>query len=161
MPVDGYCRAGVGVRLGRSPRKMRRFCKLLPAILAVAASLLWLPEGRAAELLMFGQRACPFCDQFKAEIAPDYPKSRAGRLAPLRHVDIWESRTGGIEGLEPAVFTPTFVLVDGDREIGRLLGYPGRRYFYPEIQLLLEKLSPKETPPASSPTSLPADLAVD
>jgi hypothetical protein len=93
-----------------------------------------------AELLMFEQKACPFCAAFNREIAPDYPRSKAGAVAPLRHVDIYECRDGGIHGLEPAVFTPTFVLVEGGREVGRMLGYPGRRYFYPEIQRLIDAL---------------------
>lgn len=94
----------------------------------------------AAELLMFEQAACPFCAAFNREIAPDYPQSKAGGRAPLRHVDIHQSRTGGISGLDPAIFTPTFVLVDQGKEVGRMMGYPGRRYFYPEIQGLLDKL---------------------
>lgn len=95
----------------------------------------------AAELLMFEQKACPFCEAFNREIAPDYARSRAGGIAPLRHVDIWESRTGGVEGLDPAVFTPTFVLVEGGREVGRLMGYPGRRYFYEELDALVDRLA--------------------
>lgn len=96
--------------------------------------------AEAAELLMFEQKACPFCDAFKREIAPDYPRSHAGLRAPLRRVDIWDSRTGGVEGLDPAVFTPTFVLVDDGKEVGRLMGYPGRRYFYAEIDALIDRL---------------------
>ena len=116
--------------------------QFLRASLVVIFSVLAGTGGYAAELLMFEQPACPFCAAFNREIAPDYPQSRAGRMAPLRHVDIHQSRTGGIEGLDPAVFTPTFVLVEKGREVGRLLGYPGRRYFYPEIQSLLDKLPP-------------------
>ena len=118
-------------------------------VILLAVIVSW-TSGRAeaAELLMFEQRACPFCAAFNREIAPDYLRSRAGGIAPLRHVDIYESRTGGIDGLEPAVFTPTFVLVDKGREVGRLLGYPGRRFFYPEIQTLLDKLSVDAAAPA-------------
>ena len=90
---------------------------------------------------MFEQKACPFCEAFNREIAPDYPESAAGRAAPLRHVDIWQSRTGGVESLDPAVFTPTFVLVENGREVGRLMGYPGRRYFYQEIEPLIARLA--------------------
>ena len=118
-------------------------------VILLAAIVSW-TSGRAeaAELLMFEQKACPFCAAFNREIAPDYLRSRAGGIAPLRHVDIYESRTGGIDGLEPAVFTPTFVLVDKGREVGRLLGYPGRRFFYPEIRMLLDKLSVDAAAPA-------------
>ncbi|MCE7028530.1 thioredoxin family protein [Jiella avicenniae] len=93
----------------------------------------------AAELLMFEQDGCPFCRKFDAEIAPDYPQSRIGQIAPLRRVNIFEDRTGGIAGLTPAVFTPTFVLVGDDgHEVGRLEGYPGQKWFYPEIEAILD-----------------------
>ncbi|MBO0902880.1 thioredoxin family protein [Jiella sp. MQZ13P-4] len=115
---------------------------LLPLVL-LAASVAPAP-ARAAELLMFEQPGCPFCRKFDAEIAPDYPQSRIGRIAPLRRVNIWDDRTGGIAGLTPAAFTPTFVLVGDDgREIGRLEGYPGRKWFYPEIEAILDG---RETP---------------
>jgi hypothetical protein len=125
----------------------------LPIFAFTAAAVIWgIVPVRGAELLMFEQKACPFCAAFNHEIAPDYPRSRPGRIAPLRHVDIYESRTGGIEGLEPAVFTPTFVLVENGREVGRMMGYPGRRYFYPEIQTLLDKL-----PQSSAASPAPVD----
>ncbi|RFC66567.1 thioredoxin family protein [Fulvimarina endophytica] len=103
------------------------------------------PRADAAELLMFEQKGCPYCARFDAEIAPDYPDSRSGRIAPLRRVDIFDDRTGGYDEVQPAVFTPTFVLVDGaGREVGRLEGYPGRKYFYSEIEPMLERLPASE-----------------
>lgn len=109
-------------------------------LLALVLALTFRPAAsRADELLMFEQPGCPFCRKFDAEIAPDYPQSRIGRVAPLRRVNIYDSRTGGIAGLTPAVFTPTFVLIGDDgHEIGRLEGYPGRKWFYPEIEAILD-----------------------
>lgn len=126
----------VSIRSGRPPG--------LSAILAGWLLAMTFSPGLTvadgAELLMFEQRGCPFCARFEREIAPGYPMSAAGLRAPLRHVNIADSRTGDIAGLDPAVFVPTFVLVDGDREIGRLVGYPGSRYFYSEIQALIDQL---------------------
>ncbi|WP_245413443.1 thioredoxin family protein [Mangrovicella endophytica] len=119
-----------------------RWCRyaLLPLVLIGGASGA-ASSATAAELLMFEQRGCPFCEAFDREIAPDYPASHAGKLAPLRRIDIHQDRRGGIADLDPAVFTPTFVLVDQGREIGRLTGYPGRRWFYPEIDALIDRLT--------------------
>lgn len=145
--------------IASEPQPRRR--AWLPLAMLAALTIVGAWPAEAAELIMFEQAGCPFCARFDAEIAPDYPKSRAGRIAPLRRVDIHEDRTGGIEGLEPAVFTPTFVVVDDDgREIGRLLGYPGRKYFYPEIEALLSGLKPagdsvSEFPTARSPAGDP------
>ncbi|WP_244400896.1 thioredoxin family protein [Aurantimonas manganoxydans] len=101
---------------------------------------------------MFEQAGCRFCAAFDAEIAPGYPGSNAGRLAPLRRVDIHDDRRGGIDTLMPAVFTPTFVLVDDEgREIGRLEGYPGRKWFYPEIDALIDRLPAGKPVPETAP----------
>ena len=106
----------------------------------------------AAELLMLERPGCIWCARFDAEIAPAYPKTEAGRTAPLRRVDIHDDRRGGIDTLVPAVFTPTFVLVDDEgREIGRLEGYPGRRWFYPEIDALIDRLPAGEPAAETAP----------
>ncbi|MCQ0989700.1 thioredoxin family protein [Jiella marina] len=123
------------------------FALLLSAMLC--GVLLSSAPARAAELLMFEQDGCPFCRKFDEEIAPDYPKSRIGQIAPLRRVNIFEDRRGGIEGLMPAVFTPTFVLIGDDgQEIGRLEGYPGQKWFYPEVEALMEG---RELPAGGAP----------
>lgn len=77
----------------------------------------------AAELLMYTRNGCPFCQRFEREVAPVYARTREGKAAALRRVEL---PAGGVrgEGLrEPVVATPTFVLVDEGREIGRITGY--------------------------------------
>ncbi|MBC6715778.1 thioredoxin family protein [Aurantimonas sp. DM33-3] len=129
--------------------------RVFDALAAVwLAAVLFAAEGQAnaAELLMFEQAGCPFCEAFDAEIARGYPASNAGRAAPLRRVDIHDDRRGGIDTLVPAVFTPTFVLVDDEgREIGRLEGYPGREWFYPEIDALIDRLPAGEPAAETAP----------
>ena len=39
----------------------------------------------------------------------------------------------------PVRFTPTFVLVDGDREIGRIEGYPGEDFFWGRLERLMPR----------------------
>ncbi|MER0239100.1 thioredoxin family protein [Fulvimarina sp. MAC8] len=108
------------------------------AALGVAS---WITASPAAELLIFEQDGCPYCAKFDAEIAPDYPQSKAGKIAPLKRVDITDDRKGGYENIAPAVFTPTFVMMnDAGEEVGRLKGYPGRNYFYGEIEPMLDRL---------------------
>ncbi len=96
---------------------------------------------------MFEQAGCPFCQNFDREIAPGYADSPYGRAAPLRRVDIHVDRRGGLAGVAPAVFTPTFVLVDDDgREVARLEGYPGRKWFYPELDAMMDALTSRAGP---------------
>lgn len=94
----------------------------------------------AAELVMFSERGCSFCARFEAEIGPIYPKTAEARRAPLRRVDLGEGIPPEFAHLRPPSFTPTFVLLDGEREIGRIQGYPGEMHFWGLLGMLLERL---------------------
>ncbi len=109
---------------------------LLAAVaLAVSSAGAW-----AAELLMFDDKGCSYCRRWEAEIGPGYGKSAEGRRAPLRRVRLSSNPTGGVKLARPVTITPTFVLVDGGREVGRVVGYPGADYFYPALGEQLAKL---------------------
>lgn len=94
----------------------------------------------AAELVMFERPDCPWCRQFDREIAPGYTRSEEGKRAPLRRLDISKQTQAGFALKSPVTLTPTFVLSDGGREIGRVSGYPGTEFFYPMIHELLDRL---------------------
>ena len=107
----------------------------------VAAAVLMLPAtASAAELLMLEQPGCVWCAQFNAEIAPAWPKTEEGRRAPLRRVDITQPWPSDLEGIAKERFTPTFVLLDEGREIGRIRGYVGDEFFWFRIGELLALL---------------------
>ena len=108
-------------------------------LIAVLFLLLSSMVGNAAELLMFEERGCIWCRRFDAEIAPAYPKTIEGQQAPLRRVDIHQQLPTDIVFTEALRFTPTFVLVDNNREVGRITGYPGTEFFYPLLTQLLAK----------------------
>ena len=94
---------------------------LVAGVAANAASL------RAAELLMFDDPSCSWCRRWHAEIGPGYPHSQEGQRAPLRRLLIRDQETAGVALARPVRATPTFVLVDKGREVGRIVGYPGSR----------------------------------
>jgi len=107
----------------------------------VAAVLLAQPAtARAADLLMLEQPGCVWCAQFDAQIAPAWPKTQEGRRAPLRRVDITRPWPSDLEGIAKERFTPTFVLMDEGREIGRIRGYVGDEFFWYRIGELLALL---------------------
>ena len=97
-------------------------------------------SARGAELLMFEDPGCVWCKRWHAEIGPGYPRTEEGRLAPLRRLNIREQSNSGAMLERPIVVTPTFVLIDGGREIGRMVGYPGSGFFYGLLGELLERL---------------------
>jgi hypothetical protein len=120
----------------------KEFAKTIgPAILALALVLFAIPVGAgAAELVMFEDPGCPWCRRWHAQIGPVYPLTAEGQAAPLRRVHIRDQTLAGVSLREPITSTPTFVLSDKGREIGRIVGYPGSDFFYALLGGLLERL---------------------
>ena len=94
----------------------------------------------AAELIMFEQTGCVWCETFDREIGPVYPKTAEGQRAPLRRVNIDQSVPPDLAFIAVERLTPQFVLVDDGREIGRIRGYPGEDHFWGLLGVLIKKL---------------------
>jgi len=84
----------------------------------------------AAELVMFDSPFCEWCERWQEDIGVVYGKTPAGEFAPLRRLDINASRPAELKSIRGVVYTPTFVLVDSGREVGRIVGYPGESHFW-------------------------------
>ena len=115
----------------------------LRACLIVCAAMLALAAqtAQAAELLMFEKDGCPWCLRWHQEIGPGYPRSDEGRRAPLRVIkSSSDAQPSDIALKSPVTLSPTFVLVDKGREVGRIVGYPGAEFFYGLLAPLLQKL---------------------
>jgi thioredoxin-related protein len=97
-------------------------------------------SATAAELLMFREDGCPWCDKWDKEVSLIYPKTAEGKQAPLRVIDIHEPVDEFISDNGLVHFSPTFVLIDEGREIGRITGYPGEHNFWWLLGELVEKL---------------------
>jgi hypothetical protein len=116
--------------------------------LALAGLFLFATQSFAEiRLLMIEQNGCPYCDKWHAEIGGIYPKTSQGRIAPLQTGDLYEPLPDGVDIDGPAVYTPTFILLNDGIEVGRVEGYPGDDFFW----FLIDKLIAK----------LPADLQQD
>jgi hypothetical protein len=109
----------------------------LAAAISVFAAL---PSARAAELIMFEQAGCVWCETFDREIAPIYPKTVEGQRAPLRRVNIDHTLPSDLVFLETERLAPVFVLVEKGQEIGRIRGYPGEDHFWGLLGALIRKL---------------------
>ncbi|MFN7026480.1 MAG: transcriptional regulator [Pseudorhizobium sp.] len=114
-------------------------------LLLALLSALVLPARADAQpqLIMLEQPGCPWCARFNAEIAPAWPHTAEGMRAPLRRVDITQPWPEDLPRVEPERFTPTFILIDDGREIGRVRGYPGDEFFWFQIDELIDKI-PKD-----------------
>ncbi len=103
------------------------------------------PSSHAAELVMFEQAGCEWCQAFDREIAPLYAKTEEGLRAPLRRVTIGAALPSDLSFIAVERLTPLFVLVDKGREIGRIRGYPGEDHFWGLLGVLIKKLDAPAT----------------
>lgn len=112
------------------------------SIAICTAVLCWTVPFRAAaaELIMFEQAGCEWCAEWDRVIAPIYPKTAEGRRAPLRRVDIHAPLPDDLKRIRPGQYTPTFVLIDDGREIGRIRGYPGEDFFWGLLGEMIDDL---------------------
>ena len=115
------------------------------ALLGAISIALSLAPARAAELVMFEQAGCAWCETFDREIAPIYGKTEEGLRAPLRRVDTAQPVPPDLAFIETERLTPLFVLVARGREIGRIRGYPGEDFFWGLLDVLMKKLDAPAT----------------
>jgi hypothetical protein len=97
-------------------------------------------DAFAAELIMFEQAGCVWCETFDREIAPVYVKTTEGQRAPLRRVNIDYPLPADLGFIAVERLAPLFVLVDKGREVGRIRGYPGEDHFWGLLGVLIKKL---------------------
>ncbi len=116
---------------------MRNALNLAMIILAISLAF---NQARAAELVMLEEHGCPWCERWDEEIGVIYHKTPEGRQAPLRRLDIHDPLPVDLRFLVKGGYTPTFILVDEGREIGRIRGYPGEDFFWGLLGQMLKKL---------------------
>jgi hypothetical protein len=112
---------------------------LLAAAALVAA--LWGGVARASELVMFEQPGCGYCLRWDREVGALYGRTAEARTLPLRRIDIAHQKQSGVALASPVRFTPTFVVTDNGREVGRITGYSNDDTFWGLFGMLTAKLA--------------------
>jgi hypothetical protein len=129
---------------GRAPAAA--LALLAAAFLAVLTGLATGGRALAGELrlIMVDDPNCVYCRRWDAEVGHAYPRSAEGERAPLVRV-----RRGdpALAAFKPAIYTPTFILVGPQGEVGRIVGYPGQDFFWAELAELIAMAGPPGTPP--------------
>jgi hypothetical protein len=93
----------------------------------------------ACQLIMFQTPSCAWCQAWEREVGVIYDKTTESRVAPLRRIDVRKHIPSDVHMLEPIVYTPTFLLLNRDREVGRITGYLGEDHFWGLLGVLLDK----------------------
>jgi thioredoxin-related protein len=113
------------------------------AVCAAAAVFMMPAVSRlsAAELVMFERKGCSWCVVWNKDVAPGYANTTEGKRAPLRRVDTRAARPADLAHVQVSG-TPTFVLMDKGREVGRIDGYMSSMFFWAQLDELIDKLPP-------------------
>jgi hypothetical protein len=111
-------------------------CRLL--MLSTALFLFSLSSAQALELVMFERTGCPWCLRWDKEVAPGYSASPEGLIAPLRRVSLDRGSPNGLTLTPPVFYTPTFVLVNDGKEVGRITGYIDNATFWGLVTRLIQ-----------------------
>ena len=114
-------------------------------LIAIMFSLLFsLPApghpGPVAELLMIHNPSCIFCKAFMNDVALDYSTTKQGKALPLVILDItilenreWLKREMQAGNIKEIHGTPTFIIYKDGKEVGRVVGYSGKEWFYQKL----------------------------
>jgi hypothetical protein len=135
----------VGVQQGNAMPLARR------SVLAILTATLLAPPIAASgtperALVMYRRHGCPWCRAWDRDIGDIYARTELGQTFPLREVDLDREGDGGFMLTRPVRYTPTFVLMEGERELARIEGYPGEDFFWARLEILAEDYLPPASP---------------
>jgi thioredoxin-related protein len=117
----------------------------LVAVLAAVLLVLLGARATASELVMFERDGCAWCQRWNKEIGAIYDRTQEAQRLPLRRVNL-DRQAAGVTLKEPVRYSPTFVVVDGGAEVGRITGYSNDDSFWGLLGALLGKLAPSPAP---------------
>lgn len=101
-----------------------------------------LPARAELSLMMVEQPGCIHCAAWDAQIAPAYPLTPEGRAAPLVRQQLRDPLPQGVTLDRPALFTPTFILLQDGTEVARIEGHPGEDFFWGLLGGMLDHADP-------------------
>lgn len=112
----------------------------LGAVALVGAIALAPGKSVAAELVFYMSEACGVCDQWKQEVGVIYPKTEEAKTLPLRTVSVHDKPPADLGFVKGVMYTPTFVVVEDGREVGRIVGYISDYFFWEKVAGFVAKV---------------------
>lgn len=106
----------------------------------IALALLAGRPAPAAELLVFEETGCPYCIAWDRDIGEYFHLTDEARVLTLRRVNLDKPLPKDLRHIAEVRYTPTFVVLDGKTEIGRITGYIGQFQFWGLLGEILEKM---------------------
>ena len=143
--------------------------KLIPAAITIVTSLtiavilmalFVFPSApkTSPALIMFHDPQCMYCQKFLDEVCltkegetdrdrtcPGYTGKYPIVIVMKTNLPDWVNRAFKDGIIETIIGTPTFVLWDGEREVGRIVGFGSREEFYEELEELIKLDRPQKS----------------
>ena len=94
----------------------------------------------AAELLMIREKGCFWCEAWDKDVSAHYGDTLEGQSAPLREAELGASLDEALALKGAVLFTPTFLLIEDGKEVGRIEGYPGADFFWGQLGEMLNSI---------------------
>tara|TARA_A100001011_G_C14233791_1_gene810064 strand:+ start:1234 stop:1521 length:288 start_codon:yes stop_codon:yes gene_type:complete len=89
---------------------------------------------------MIDDTGCPYCELWDVEIGYIYSKTEEGKLAPLIRHHYGEILPSEITLISDPIFTPTFILLQNNKEKFRFEGYLGEEFFWSFLNEYLNEI---------------------
>lgn len=116
---------------------MQRFTVLI--LTFFVSAFVAVQAAQAAELVYFNSTACSVCEQWDEEVGVLYHKTDEAQRLPLRPQDIHDDKPADLAFVKGVAFTPTFVMIEDGKEVGRIVGYISDYFFWQQVAGLIKK----------------------
>lgn len=98
------------------------------------------PAHANLQLVVMEAPGCIYCSLFRRDVLPSYQASQRAKDIPVRFVDVNDIATAKLDLDASVDIVPTFVLVQNNKEVGRIPGYVGPETFFHSINFLMTKV---------------------
>jgi thioredoxin-related protein len=94
----------------------------------------------AAQLIMVEEEGCEWCEVWDEEVGSIYKLTAEGKKLPLIRKDIDQISESGYNLKSSVHYTPTFIIVEDNTEVGRISGYPGESFFWEMLGQIIKEV---------------------
>lgn len=99
-----------------------------------------IPSQTNLQIVVLEAPGCIYCGLFRRDVFPAYLASQRAKSVPLRFVDINDATASDFDLATEVSVVPTVVLLDDNKEVGRIPGYVGPENFFQAINHLIATL---------------------
>ena len=93
------------------------------------------------QLVVLEAPGCVYCNLFRRYVVPAYETSPKSRNVPMKFIDLNDKAYDelGLDG--PVDMVPTTILMQNNREVGRIPGYLGPENFFHAVNHLMARVN--------------------